>query len=135
MLPIITPCAIYAREMRVTRRIQGHINDFGVNGNGRRLSWLVDGAKKAWYKWLRRRSQPAHLTWGKFGEWLKRLPLARPQVKVQLGGKSPRDLAAEEPEGGNLLVRFGRGPRGRNPLGLLYMPAVEGTPLARLLAR
>jgi RNA-directed DNA polymerase len=78
---------IKAQHDALTRRIQGHINYFGVNGNSRSLGLLVDEAKRAWYKWLRRRSQQAHLTWEKFGEMLKRSPLPRPQIKVQLWGK------------------------------------------------
>jgi hypothetical protein len=31
-----------------------------------------------------------------------------------------RDTFTEEPDGGNLLVRIWRGPRGRKPPGLLY---------------
>jgi group II intron reverse transcriptase/maturase len=70
----------------LTRRIQGHFNYFGVNGNSRSLSLLVEEARRAWYKWLRRRSQQAHLTWEKFGALLKRLPLPRPRITVRIWG-------------------------------------------------
>lgn len=66
------------------RRIQGHFNYFGVNGNARSLGLLVDAVKRHWFKWLRRRSQQAHLNWERFNELLDRFPLPRPEIKVQL---------------------------------------------------
>jgi RNA-directed DNA polymerase len=68
------------------RRIQGHFNYFGISGNYRSLLLLVEEAKRAWYKWLRRRSQQPHLTWEKFGALLKRLPLPRPRITVRIWG-------------------------------------------------
>jgi RNA-directed DNA polymerase len=68
------------------RRIQGHFNYFGISGNFRSLLLLVEEAKRAWYKWLRRRSQQAHLTWEQFGALLKRLPLPRPRITVRIWG-------------------------------------------------
>jgi RNA-directed DNA polymerase len=62
----------------LTRRIQGHVNYFGVSGNSRSLLLFVHEVERAWYKWLRRRSQQAHLNWKRFGELLSRLPLPRP---------------------------------------------------------
>jgi RNA-directed DNA polymerase len=68
------------------RRIQGHFNYFGISGNFRSLLLLVEEAKRAWYKWLRRRSQQAHLNWEQFGAMLKRLPLPRPRITVRIWG-------------------------------------------------
>jgi RNA-directed DNA polymerase len=70
----------------LTRRIQGHFNYFGVSGNFRSLLLLVDEAKRAWYKWLRRRSQRPHLTWKKYADLLQRFPLPRPRIKVRIWG-------------------------------------------------
>jgi len=70
----------------LTRRIQGHFNYFGISGNFRSLLLLVEETKRAWYKWLRRRSQQRHLHWERFGVLLKRLPLPRPRIKVRIWG-------------------------------------------------
>jgi group II intron reverse transcriptase/maturase len=70
----------------LTRRIQGHFNYFGISGNFRSLLLLVEEAKRAWYKWLRRRSQQRHLNWERFGVLLKRFPLPRPRIKVRIWG-------------------------------------------------
>lgn len=65
-------------------RIQGHLNYFGVNGNFPALVRLVNNAKRAWFKWLNRRSQRSRLTAKRFGELLERYPLPEPRISVQL---------------------------------------------------
>jgi hypothetical protein len=77
---------VKAQHAALTRRIQGHFNYFGVNGNCRSLQMLLEEARRAWYKWLRRRSQRSRLTWRRFAELLKRLPLPRPRVTVTIWG-------------------------------------------------
>jgi hypothetical protein len=68
----------------LVRRIQGHFNYFGVNGNHRCLGCLVYHARRAWYKWLRRRSQRVRLTWGRFNDLLRAFPLPNPRVVVTI---------------------------------------------------
>jgi len=77
---------IKVQHAALTRRIQGHFNYFGVSGNFRSLLLFVEHAKKAWYKWLRRRSQQVHLKWEGFRELLKRFPLPRPRIAVRIWG-------------------------------------------------
>jgi RNA-directed DNA polymerase len=66
------------------RRLTGHYNYFGVNGNLRSLSRLAWAAGAAWWKWLRRRSQKTSLTWERFRGLLDRFPLPRPRLRVQI---------------------------------------------------
>lgn len=68
----------------LTRRLQGHINYFGVNGNIRALQYLVHMAKRTWHKWLNRRSQRKRLNWKRFADFLKVFPLPRPAISVQI---------------------------------------------------
>ena len=75
---------IKEQHAALVRRIRGHYNYFGVNGNMRCLGHLEHMATKAWYKWLRRRSQRKHLTWERFAEILTVYPLPRPHVAVQI---------------------------------------------------
>jgi len=70
----------------LTRRIQGHFNYFGVSGNLRSLQALVEEVRRTWYKWLRRRSQQAHLNWEGFVALLRRFPLPRPRIAVRIWG-------------------------------------------------
>ena len=77
---------VKAQHAALTRRIQGHFNYFGVSGNSRSLRLIIEQAKRVWYKWLRRRSQQAHLNWTRFREMLKRFPLPRPRILVRIWG-------------------------------------------------
>lgn len=70
----------------LTRRIRGHFNYFGVSGNFRSLRLLVEETERVWYKWLRRRSQQAHLNWERFKTLLARFPLPWPQITVRIWG-------------------------------------------------
>jgi len=65
-------------------RLQGHFNYFGVSGNYHRLKLLVEATKRAWYKWLCRRSQRQRLTWERFTDLLRWWPLPRPRITVQI---------------------------------------------------
>ena len=90
-------------------RVRGHCNDVGVSGNLRSVRRLVEATQRAWYKWRCRRSQRQRLTWERCSDLLRQCPLPRPRSIVQLWGVSPRVTSAEEPDGGNLLVRLWRG--------------------------
>ena len=46
----------------------------------------VEATKRAWYKWLCRRSQRTRLTWKRFGDLLQQFPLPRPRITVRIWG-------------------------------------------------
>ena len=71
------------------RRISGHYNYFGVNGNLDSLRRLVRAAERTWHKWLNRRSNRTRLNWQRFKNLLRALPLPRPSVRVQLWLRNP----------------------------------------------
>ena len=68
----------------LTRRIQGHLNYFAVSGNFRSLRLVLEQAKRAWYKWLCRRSQRTRLTWERFTDLLRDFPLPKPRILVPI---------------------------------------------------
>ena len=69
----------------LVRRIRGHINYFGISGNGRSVGRLTTEAKMAWYKWLNRRSQRSRLTWERYSRGLLRqYPLPQPRIVVSI---------------------------------------------------
>ena len=68
----------------LTRRIAGHFNYFGVNGNLPALRHVARACEIAWHKWLNRRSQRARLNWSRFESLLRDYPLPKAQVRVQL---------------------------------------------------
>jgi group II intron reverse transcriptase/maturase len=78
--------AVKTQHKGLCQRLRGHYNYFGVNGNTRSLQKLRILVERAWYRWLRRRSQRTRLTWQRFGGLLKVFPLPTPRVTVQIWG-------------------------------------------------
>jgi group II intron reverse transcriptase/maturase len=77
---------VEAQHAALGRRLRGHFNYFGVNGNFPSLLRLVEATKRAWYKWLCRRSQRKRLTWERFTDLLRQMPLPRPRITVRIWG-------------------------------------------------
>ena len=77
---------VKVQHAALSSRVQGHFNYFGVNGNFGSLLRLVEATKRAWYKWLSRRSQRTRLTWERFGDLLQQFPLPRPRITVRIWG-------------------------------------------------
>ena len=71
----------------LVRKLVGHYNYYGVNGNIASLEALKDSAEVAWRKWLDRRSQRAHMTWKRFALLLAAMPLPAPRITVQIWAK------------------------------------------------
>ncbi|MFH1568419.1 MAG: group II intron reverse transcriptase/maturase [Gemmatimonadota bacterium] len=65
-------------------RIQGHLNYFGVSGNGRSVVRFVREVTLAWYKWLARRGQRRPLTWAHFELLLQTYPLPKPRIGTSI---------------------------------------------------
>ena len=78
--------SIPAQHAALGRRLRGHYNYFGVNGNTRSLAILDKQAQRAWYKWLQRRSQRTRLTEERFVDLLRDFPLPRPRITVSIWG-------------------------------------------------
>lgn len=78
------------QHLALTRKLKGHYNYFGVNGNIHALHELRYWVTRAWRSWLDRRSQRARMTWKRFRELLTRYPLPAPRIRVQIWG--PRQL-------------------------------------------
>ncbi|GMU52601.1 MAG: group II intron reverse transcriptase/maturase [Candidatus Xenobia bacterium] len=68
-------------QLKVLRsKVRGHANYYGIIGNSKAVSIFVYLVKRAWRKWLSRRSQKGRITWVKFGAFLKHNPLL-PRLK------------------------------------------------------
>ncbi len=76
--------SIEAQHAALNRRLRGHFNSFGVSGNYRSLMRRVEATKRAWYKWLCRRSQRTRLNWTRFTDLLRWWPLLRPRITVRI---------------------------------------------------
>jgi hypothetical protein len=67
------------------RRLHGHFNYFGVNGNMPALRQVYWQATQKWVKWLRRRSQRSR-PWEHFRRLLDHFPLPTPRIRVRIWG-------------------------------------------------
>jgi len=76
--------AVRDQHAALTRRIVGHFNYFGVNGNLREIQRVVHACGVVWHTWLNRRSQRSRLNWKRFADLLRDFPLPRARVYVQL---------------------------------------------------
>jgi len=77
---------VAVQHAALKRRLVGHFNYFGVNGNYGSLACLVRVTQRLWLKWLRRRSQRSRLTWKRFERLLVRFPLPQPRITVRIWG-------------------------------------------------
>lgn len=66
------------------RKLDGHYNYFGVNGNLRSIAMLTEKVRRSWRAWLSRRSQRGHITWARFQGILRSFPLPVPRIRVQI---------------------------------------------------
>ena len=74
----------------LTRRLRGHYNYFGVNGNWRSLNSLAKAVARNWFLGLRRRGQKHRLNWERFQALLQRLPLPEPRITVRVWGDADK---------------------------------------------
>lgn len=72
------------QHQALKRKLIGHYNYFGVNGNLRALRRLLWAVRRAWRKWLNRRSQRARMSWQRFGQLLAAHPLPEATIRVQI---------------------------------------------------
>jgi RNA-directed DNA polymerase len=59
----------------LTRKLRGHFAYYGITGNARSLFRFRYHVRRAWHKWLSRRSNRARIPWERFGELERRYPL------------------------------------------------------------
>ena len=76
--------SVEEQHQALSRKLVGHYNYFGVNGNSHALQTLLYWVTRAWRKWLDRRSQRARMTWRRFYELLRARPLPAARIRVQI---------------------------------------------------
>ena len=68
----------------LARRLRGHLNYCGIQGNSRRLSKVASAVEAIWWKWLNRRSQRSKMPWDRFRALLRALKFQRPRIVVPM---------------------------------------------------
>jgi hypothetical protein len=74
----------------LSRRLRGHYQYFGVNGNSHSIRKIRCQTQRMWFKWLQRRSQHGRrLTWKRFGAYLRAHPFPPARLCVQIWARAP----------------------------------------------
>jgi RNA-directed DNA polymerase len=68
----------------INRKLIGHYNYFGINGNINSLTKYYLKIVRMIYKWTNRRSQKKSMNWQKFINYLEWHPLPTPSIKVNI---------------------------------------------------
>jgi len=68
------------QHRKLSQKVQGHYAYYGITGNGRSLQAFLEGVKKSWYKWLKRRSRNRRLDWERYNQLLQHYPL--PAIRI-----------------------------------------------------
>jgi RNA-directed DNA polymerase len=76
--------SVPAQHAALRRKLTGHCNYFNVRGNTTAIGHVAYHARRAWYKWLRRRSHRKRLNWDRFNDLLRDFPLSQPTVGKSL---------------------------------------------------
>jgi len=76
------PIRILMKKMK--SKVQGHCNYYGITGNRNSVNDFIDEIKRLLFKWLNRRSQRKSFNWDKFNKFLKKYPLPRAKVNVDI---------------------------------------------------
>jgi len=68
----------------VSAKLRGHYNYYGITDNLRGIERFEAEVKKLLFKWLNRRGKRHSLNWAKLSEMLKRFPLPKPRIRVNM---------------------------------------------------
>jgi len=69
---------------KVASKLRGHFAYYGVTDNSRGISRFAYEIRCLLFKWLNRRGKRGCMNWEKFNLFLKKFPLPRPRIKVNL---------------------------------------------------
>jgi len=74
------------RELMKTAaaKLRGHIAYYGVTDNSQGIGRFAYEVRRLLFKWLNRRGKRGYMNWEKFNKFLKKFPLPRPVIKVNL---------------------------------------------------
>jgi RNA-directed DNA polymerase len=68
----------------VASKLRGHFAYYGVTDNSKGISRFAYEIRRLLFKWLNRRGKRGCMSWEKFQLFLKKFPLPRPRIMVNL---------------------------------------------------
>ncbi len=69
---------------KVVSKLRGHFAYYGVTDNSKGISRFAYEIRRILFKWLNRRGQRGSMNWEKFNLFLKKFPLPKPRIMVNL---------------------------------------------------
>jgi RNA-directed DNA polymerase len=69
---------------RLKRSLTGYYNYYCITDNLQSVENFLDCVKRLLFKWMNRRSQRKSFSWDKFNLFLKKYPLPKPRIKVNI---------------------------------------------------
>jgi RNA-directed DNA polymerase len=69
---------------KLNRKLRGTYNYYAVSDNSKSIYGLYHEVQKLVYKWLNRRSQRRSFSWASFELLLKKYPIVKPRIRVNL---------------------------------------------------
>ena len=69
-----------AQQSHLAQKLRGHYGYFGVSSNYRALARFYRETRRAWHKWLCRRSRAGYVDWDRMLWLIERFPLPRPRI-------------------------------------------------------
>ena len=76
------------QQAALTRKLQGHYAYYGITGNARALGRFHYEVRRAWRKWLNRRSWHGRMTWDRFARLAQHYRLPPPRVVHSIYGRA-----------------------------------------------
>jgi RNA-directed DNA polymerase len=68
------------QQHALAQKLRGHFGFYGITGNYEALQRFGLEVRRAWQRWLNRRSQRARMNWERMGKLLERYPLPQPRI-------------------------------------------------------
>ncbi len=65
---------------KLCQKVHGHYGFYGITFNSRSINGFYEQVKRAWRKWLNRRSRNKDMPWERFVRLLDRYPLPKPRI-------------------------------------------------------
>jgi group II intron reverse transcriptase/maturase len=71
---------LVTQQKSLGQKLRGHYGYFGISSNYQALDRLYRETRRAWQKWLSRRSNTGYVDWNRMLALLERFPLPRPRI-------------------------------------------------------
>ena len=72
---------IVEQHKKLSQKLNGHYNYFGITGNSRRLGWIYNRVRQIWRYWLNKRRRENEMPWDRFLNLEKYFKLPLPRAK------------------------------------------------------